>query len=373
MPPTPITRAPFLRRQRAPTAPTLQTRLPRRDSPVRRPRPPLSSNPPLPHVVSTRPPRSRSLPIRALNQSAGEKPAADRNAILQAILRLPPNDPRTLQLSDALEPMWATTTWANRERMWLRMQQYCAAKGVPSNSTNAVLFLHSLPLASSTRMGYAGGLRTLFQLMGEESTPLKLYIKALQAQGGLEPTRQMQPVNPILLQKLRRHLNPKESMCCLLCWKAAARWTETADLRREQFVSVTSCEVIIYWGRGTKTTRLNPFRPHLYAIVTGPGTPELAQHIQSMNPGQRLCYTTVREMGHQIRSILGQGYGTHSIKRGAITHLFHEISLGNLRMQEVQNLTKHQNIESLLRYNANSVTTARALGTQRVSALLPVL
>ena len=73
-------------------------------------------------------------------------------------------------------------------------------------------------------------------------------------------------------------------MCCLLCWKAAARWTETADLRREQFVSVTSCEVIIYWGRGTKTTRLNPFRPHLYAIVTGPGTPELAQHIQSMKP-----------------------------------------------------------------------------------------
>ena len=68
------------------------------DSPVRRPRPPLSSNPPLPHVVSTRPPRSRSLPIRALNQSAGEKPAADRNAILQAILRRPPNDPRTLQL-----------------------------------------------------------------------------------------------------------------------------------------------------------------------------------------------------------------------------------------------------------------------------------
>ena len=162
-----------------------------------------------------------------------------------------------------------------------------------------------------------------------------------------------------------------QAMTVLLCWKAASRWTETAELRREQFLSVNSNEIIIYWGRFTKTTRLNPYRPYMYAIITGPGTNQIAQYVSSLRPGQRMSTATVQEMDLHIRDVLGDGYGTHSIKRGAITFLFQEIVEGHLNLSEVMNLSKHLNVESLLRYNANQITTARALGTQKVSVLLP--
>ena len=70
------------------------------------------------------------------------------------------------------------------------------------------------------------------------SNTLKLFTKAIQAQGGTEPQRQMQPITPPMLQKLCTRLSITQAMTVLLCWNAASRWTETAELRREQFLSV---------------------------------------------------------------------------------------------------------------------------------------
>ena len=73
--------------------------------------------------------------------------------------------------------------------------------------------------------------------------------------------------------------------------------------------------------------------------------------------------------GPQDESTSRSRYGTHSIKRGAITYLFHEISLGNLRMEDVQNLTKHLNVESLLRYNASQYYNGK--GSRDAESLSP--
>ena len=63
-----------------------------------------------------------------------------------------------------------------------------------------------------------------------------------------------------------------------------------------------------------------------------------------------------------IRSTLGEGYRTHSMKWGAITLLFEEVARGHLTLDDVQRLAKHQEAESLFRYNENPVTTALAFG-----------
>ena len=49
---------------------------------------------------------------------------------------------------------------------------------------------------------------------------------------------------------------------------------------------------------------------------------------------------TVQEMDLHIRDVLGDGYGTHSIKRGAITFLFQEIVEGHLNLSEVMKSLK---------------------------------
>ena len=296
-----------------------------------------------------------------------------RQELTRAILRVDPQHPHVDIIHRAIEPMWAHGTWIARERLWERLSVYCQREGLSLTALNAIVFLESLQLAVTTRLTYARSLQTMFGFMDLHHIPLKLFCKALQAQGGLEPQRQMEPITPLLLRKLCQRLTFTQATACLLCWKAASRWTEVAELRREQFLSVKPTEIVIYWGRGTKTTRLNPYRPYMHAVITGPGTAELADYVSRLRQGDKVCRTTVREMDFEIRRILGSGFGTHSLKRGAITFLFREVVEGRLLLSEIQHLSKHLNLESLLRYNANQVITARALGTQRVSNLLPGL
>ena len=66
-----------------------------------------------------------------------------------------------------------------------------------------------------------------------------------------------------------------------------------------------------------------------------------------------------------VRNALGE--------KGAITQLFAEVVKGTLRLDEVQHLAKHQALESLLRYNADPVTTALALGTQNATKKLRII
>ena len=220
---------------------------------------------------------------------------------------------------------------------------------------------------------YGRGLMTLFNLIGLNTVPIKFFCKALQAQGAEEPVHQMQPLTPFLLNKIRRRCAQSESQTLLMCWKAASRWSETANLTKDKFVEISPQKVVIAWGRGTKATRCNPWRESMYTVIQGQGTIELAQYVRTLRSWDRMCRTNVREMDRNIKRVLGEGFGTHSAKRGAVTQLFQEVVKGTVGIEDVKKLAKHQQIESLLRYNSNPVTTALALGTGKATAKLRTL
>ena len=140
-----------------------------------------------------------------------------------------------LDLQRAVLPMWANATWCTRERIWARLHQFCAQRDLPPTALNCILFLESLQIAVTTRLTYTRALQTIYAHLSGSNAPLKLYAKALQAQGGLESQRQMEPLTPYLLIKLCSRLTNSEAMATLLCWKAAARWTEVSELSRENF------------------------------------------------------------------------------------------------------------------------------------------
>ena len=104
----------------------------------------------------------------------------------------------------------------------------------------------------------------------------------------------------------------------------------------------------------------------------GNTSPGVITNIHKLGHLQPMSRATVTEADSKIRKILGSGYGTHSAKRGAITQLFKQVADGNVRLDEVQHLAKHQSIESLLRYNSDPVTTALALGTQKATRKLHI-
>ena len=274
---------------------------------------------------------------------------------------------------DAIASMWASRTWSTRARLWERFQGFCTWRRIERNPIHAVTFLQMLPISVQTRLTYGRNLMTLFNLAGANINPLKFFVRALQAEGAGEPMHQMTPLTPHLLCRLRSNLEANESVTMLICWKSASRWSETASLRKENFVEVNSNRIIIWWGRGTKTSRCNPWKKSMYTVISGQGTLEIADHLRILKSYDVLCRTTVRKMDSKIRDILGAGFGTHSAKRGAITMLFREVAQGKLTLEDLKNLAKHQEIESLLRYNSDPVTTALALGTAKATSLLKTL
>ena len=129
-------------------------------------------------------------------------PTTKFKTLLRTILRINPDDPDSVQLTEAIQPMWAKSTWNNRTRLWKNVNEFCRVKHREMNSATAILYLQTLRVAPSTRLNYARALHTVFTLMGMECNPLKLFTNAIQAQGGTEPQRQMQPITPPIVAKI---------------------------------------------------------------------------------------------------------------------------------------------------------------------------
>ena len=71
-----------------------------------------------------------------------------------------------------------------------------------------------------------------------------------------------------------------------------------------------------------------------------------------------------------LRTHLGNGCTSHSLKHGAVHGLMEQVSRGNLTLEEVVRVTQHKQLGTLLRYSGTNETTALALGTQRSTRTL---
>lgn len=276
----------------------------------------------------------------------------------------------TGEVIQAMSPMWARGTWAARGRIWRQLVEFAAARGAAPTAMMAVRMLTTKTNTVQSKHTEAKSVMALLRQMGQQTRPIELYVKALQAQGALEPVRQAKPITQAQMLRVAAAVPVDARTAVQLTWKAASRWSETAGLTRDQFVEVTPNQVVISWGRSTKSSRLQPFRESMYTVIQGSGTDMIARAVKHMKPGRPLTTTTTEQLNRVMRRVLGPGYTSHSIKHGAITELFRHVAAGKLTIPEVMRLAKHKQVETTLRYVGSPVDAAMALGTQRATQLL---
>ena len=228
---------------------------------------------------------AKELSVRSVNYSDGrllrsgtlyggtlslEQTTPARSNLMKLLLGVSGLTPEIRTALDGMAEMWSSGTWQARARLWERLKMFCRWRGIEITAMHAVEFIAALPIKIQGKMTYAGSLAAIFNLSGRETNPLKFYIKSLSAQGATEPVRQMTPLTPSSLRIWWNNLPHAERHTLLLCWKAASRWSETAALTRERFHEVTRTRIVIWWGRATKTSRLNPYRPSYHSSFSFP-------------------------------------------------------------------------------------------------------
>eukprot|EP01063_Lacrimia_lanifica_P004499 TRINITY_DN12521_c0_g1_i2.p3 TRINITY_DN12521_c0_g1~~TRINITY_DN12521_c0_g1_i2.p3 ORF type:complete len:127 (-),score=39.95 TRINITY_DN12521_c0_g1_i2:8-388(-) len=98
---------------------------------------------------------------------------------------------------------------------------------------------------------------------------------ALRWQGGLIPTEQAYPLSKgdllRFLDAPPAWVTPDVELAFLICWKAAARWTEVAALGSGDFLVVEDDRIVVDYGMGHKAAKASghPFREDRWAVLTG--------------------------------------------------------------------------------------------------------
>ncbi|KAJ9445329.1 hypothetical protein DIPPA_24014 [Diplonema papillatum] len=202
---------------------------------------------------------------------------------------------------------------------------------------------------------------------------------ALRNSGAAVPQAQAVPVDRATLVQWALAQAPAVKMCALLAWKTASRWAEVAALSSTQFLLVTPEEIVVDWEQTPKGRRRNPFKPSRFAVIVGLLTSELAEMFRTSAPFDRLCLLTTTGLDAMwARTPEMQRYSAHSIKRGAVTHLFGLIATGApIPLHLVDRLAKHEEpggleaiSETTIRYGGDPLALARVLETAKVTSHL---
>lgn len=90
-------------------------------------------------------------------------------------------------------------------------------------------------------------------------------------------------------------------------------------------------DIVIYFGMETKSSRTQPFRPHLFAVIHRPFTRELEQfllpRVNATGTGVPLFPVPTATIRWEI--LQPWGYSAHSMKLGTILHLLQALPEGN--------------------------------------------
>ncbi|KAK7201559.1 hypothetical protein NESM_000220200 [Novymonas esmeraldas] len=275
-----------------------------------------------------------------------------------------------------MEGLWSSNTWSQMRSLWTRFSLFRDLYDMPLDQHAAALFVHSLSVSVQTKHTYARNLINIFRKLQISHAELTLMDTVLRARGALIPMQQARAMTRVDLLGICQVIGLPVSSWLILAWKTASRWDEIARLQADSFLSVTETEIVVYFGTETKTSRTKPFRPDLYCVIRGDGTPTLArtiaQKIRSTQKGEPLFpMSTAR-----LRELLTpHGYSAHSVKRGAIMHLLSVLPEASPLLQLIPLIAKHAPQYPVLgsmtaRYIEDQVMIARHLGTGQLTSLL---
>ncbi len=265
----------------------------------------------------------------------------------------------------------APTTLRDYSRLAQRCEEWASAQALdPWLPETWSAFVRSLQVSVQTALQYVKMGSAILAFASR--SPLQLASRSFRAQGALVPFRQAPPLRRAQLD--HPSLLPHR-LALLLAWKAAARWDEVQRLRLpESFVRIAVDEVIIDWGQATKATRLDPFRASRFAVLVGPSVDEIFVLLSALPPGPVTSLPTGM-LTSLLRAVFpAERPSAHSLKSGALDVLAGAAARGEITLAELSLLAKHKTgaeaCPTTLRYVRDTVTLARALGTQKLTALL---
>lgn len=272
--------------------------------------------------------------------------------------------------------MWSNTTWMQMRSLWARLNLFCDEYNLARNEMSCILFVHSLSVTPSTKHTYVRYLINIYRKMGWSYSQLALYDSALRSTGALFPSTQAVPLTRADVENISATQPQVTGIALKLAWKTASRWNDISRLTSASVLLNTPTEVILYFGSATKTSRQNPFRPDLFVVIQGRWTEEISlylrQRLPTVGKGLPLFPISTEAMTDVLRPF---GFRAHSIKRGAIEHLFQVLPTGDQRMSLIPLLAKHGPAfgplrELTIRYVSDQVAMARHLGTGLLTSML---
>ncbi|KAJ9442313.1 hypothetical protein DIPPA_11650 [Diplonema papillatum] len=272
--------------------------------------------------------------------------------------------------------MWASSTSQQRQLLWARLARWAHSNCLPINPDTACLFVLATGVSPQAQLAYTKALSGAFRHIGITNVPLLSLASALRATGAAIPVNQAPPVPKECLIRWALTQRTDIRLAVIVAWKTASRWAEVADLSSDQFILVTSTEVIIDWHATPKGRRANPFTPSKWAVIRGDLTGQIASIFRVLAPFDKLTTTTTSRLSHMWDSVPSMArFSGHSIKRGAVTHLFSRVAQGvPIDVMLICRLAKHSTKQGVpdmtVRYGGDGIPMARALQTGLVTVHL---
>jgi hypothetical protein len=174
----------------------------------------------------------------------------------------------------------------------------------------------------------------------------------------------------------------RDEIATWLSWKTASRWDDMTHITGRMIVPRPQfpLQIIIRWGEGTKTSQAGKSlnAPHLWTVVV-PNQEGWDDQIftrakillESLPQKQHLTTLTTAQASALLKRVDNR-LSAHSIKRGAVTHLFNQGAPLELisRLAKHAAQTSHNFSITTLGYGASDGQIALALKTQEVTKLL---
>lgn len=280
------------------------------------------------------------------------------------------------RLRGVVARIWAPTSTAQRFRLWNRLLEWTRSNSLAVDADSAVLFVLATGVTPQSQLTYAKQLSGIFRHFGWNSQSLLSFASALTADGATIPENQAAPIDKVALVGWARGQPAALQLAAIVAWKTASRWGETRALSSRNFVHVADDEVIIDWGTLPKGRRSSPFTLSRWTVILGDLTREIAGLVMTLGQFDRLTEISSEELNLLWRKAPGmENFTAHSIKRGAVTHLFLRLAQGAPITEElIARLAKHKTESGLpevtIRYGGSDVWLARALRTGAVTMQL---
>lgn len=285
-----------------------------------------------------------------------------------------PPETAAARLQDVLRHMWADSTLRGRQQLFSRLLRYRRTHNLPLTSNTALLFLESINATVQTRLAYAKALMALLNRLHIDTTLISLYASSLRALGAIKPLHQATPLTKEDLLVVANTLAPPDRAALFLAWKTASRWGEIASIRGANIISRTRTEIIVNWDQQTKSTRTDPYRASMYAVVVGDLTDFIFLHLESRPQHLITALSTEDITAAMRRALPRKHYSAHSIKHGAMNILARAAANNLLDYRFMSLLAKHKMTNELsavtIRYVQDKPAVARLLGTQHATQLL---